>query len=155
MKQQRFNIVLAMILLSAVTSGMAQTLRDPTLAPPEAGGSVGDPALKSPLGDEGMAVVMREGKPYLVVGARLYAPGQKVGQLRIDRITETEVWVRDGGELRKVPRFAGIRRTVTAEPAPCVPGATSQPPKQDAKFKSKSQSKSKAAPPVACDSTQP
>jgi hypothetical protein len=75
------------------------------------------------MGVEGMTVLVRNNKPYLVVGTRLYAVGDKVGMMRVDRITESEVWLHDGRALLKVPRFAGIERTtVHAKPA-CVPGA--------------------------------
>ena len=53
--------------------------------------------------------------PYLVDGTRLYGVGQKLGAFRIERISETEVWLRNGKELRKLPRFAGIQRKVAAE----------------------------------------
>jgi hypothetical protein len=142
------SALVAITLACSALCGQAQALRDPTLAPPEVGGPEGNPALANPLGVEGMAVVVRDGKSYLVVGTRLYAPGQKVGQLRVKRITETEVWLQDGSELRKVPRFAGIQRTVAVPPAPCAPGLPVKP-------QSKSKPKSKDAQPVACDSTQP
>ena len=61
-----------------------------------------------------MTVIVRNGHPYLVVGTRLYAQGQKLGQARIERISETEVWLREGGVLRKVPRFSGIQRRTVA-----------------------------------------
>lgn len=134
----------------------AQESRDPTLAPPEAGGVAGGTAPASPLGGEGMAVVVRNGKPFLVVGTRLYAPGQKAGQLRIERITETEVWVREGGELRKVPRFAGIQRNV----AKAAPQCAKRAPRK-AKTPSKAKTgQSSPQPPIAsavapCESTQP
>ena len=88
--------------------------RDPTVPPVEAGSAVPGAAAQSPWGTQGMAVVVRDGKPFLVVDTRLYAPGQKVGAVRIERITETEVWLRDGTALRKVPRFGGIERRVAA-----------------------------------------
>lgn len=101
----------------------AQALRDPTLPPPEMGFGSGGRADAGPLGREGMAVIVRDGKPFLAVGTRLYAPGQKVGSARIERITETEVWLREGKALRKVPRFAGIQRSAVATTPACGAGA--------------------------------
>jgi hypothetical protein len=138
-----FGFYFSLLLLSGLSiSGHSQTLRDPTLAPPELVGADGKPIADSPLGAQGMAVVVRNGKPFLVVGTRLYAQGQKVGQMRVERITETEVWLREGKELRKVPRFSGIQRTVSAPLVACKP-------------KTQAHSNSKASKPVACDSTQP
>jgi hypothetical protein len=94
----------------------AQSLRDPTLPPAEAG--LADPALggNSSGAEPGtMTVIVRNGHPYLVVGTRLYAQGQKLGQARIERISETEIWLREGGVLRKVSQFPGVQRhTVTS-----------------------------------------
>lgn len=110
--------ILACALLSCVLPLAAQEGRDPTIAPGEAA-AVGP----SPVGEEGMTVLVRDGKSYLVVGTRLYAVGDKVGMMRVDRITESEVWLHDGRAQIKVPRFAGIeRKVVHAKPA-CASGA--------------------------------
>lgn len=92
----------------------AQTLRDPTLPPVEAGLADTAPGGKSLATEPGaMSVIVRNGRPYLVVGTRLYAQGQKIGRARIERISETEIWLREDGVLRKISRFPGIqRRTV-------------------------------------------
>ena len=57
-----------------------------------------------------MTVIVRDGRPYLVVGTRLLAQGQKLGEARIERIGETEIWLREGGVLRKIQRYPGVRR---------------------------------------------
>ena len=60
-----------------------------------------------------MTIIVRNERPNLVVGTRLYAQGQQLGKARIERISETEVWLREGGVLRKISQFTGIqRRTV-------------------------------------------
>lgn len=146
--------VLALFLCLPVA---AQELRDPTLAPPEAGAAAGGTVPASPLGEEGMTVVVRNGKPFLAVGTRLYAPGQKVGQMRIERITETEVWLREGGALRKVPRFAGIQRSVAKAAPQCGKRA---PQKVKKSSTAKTGQPSSSTPPIApvvapCESAQP
>lgn len=107
----------------------AQSLRDPTLPPAEAGLASPAPGAQSlGIAPAAMTIIVRDGRPYLAVGTRLYAKGEKLGQARIERISETEVWLREGGVLRKVSQFPGIeRRTVTAPkhrpdplPAPAV-----------------------------------
>lgn len=105
----RFGWVAWVSLVSAVVS--AQTLRDPTLPPPSAAPVVPSEGGKPVAVQSGaMAVMVRQGVPYLVVGTRLYAKGQKVGQARIERITETEVWLREDGALQKTQVFGGIER---------------------------------------------
>lgn len=106
----------------------AQPLRDPTV-PPLTGGSAvpgAVPAVPS-IQPGGMAVLVRGGVPYLVVGTRLYAKGQKVGQARIERITETEVWLREAGVQRRLPVFGGIQRQAS-RPVPIVPSRSSSTP---------------------------
>jgi|GEM_PF-466831 len=114
-----------------VTAG-AQSLRDPTLPPVEAG-VAGAPAAASSLSfdSSATAVIVRNGRSYLAVGTRLYAPGEKLGQARIERITETEVWLRERGVLRRVPLFAGIERRAAAAPAlsaGCAPDGSNRRP---------------------------
>lgn len=93
----------------------AQSLRDPTLPPVQAGLASTAAVVKSLSIETGaLTVLVRDGRPYLVVGTRLYAQGQKLGQAHIERISETEVWFLEGGVLHKVPRFSGIQRRTVA-----------------------------------------
>lgn len=110
---------LAPALLLCALSVAAQDGRDPTVAPPESA-AVG----ASPMGVEGMTVLVRDNKPYLVVGTRLYAVGDKVGAMRVDRITESEVWLHDGRTVTKVPRFTGIERRAVATKPACTAAAS-------------------------------
>lgn len=166
------TIGLTFALLLGTAPAVAQEARDPTIAPAETGA-----AGQSPTGTEGMTVLMRDGAPYLVVGTRLYAPGDKVGNLRVERISETEVWFHDGTALIKVARFGGIVRKTIAAPKPlCAattaaagPEAAGTPRAADAKKSRKKKSKNHstakanpaanaANPPPAvapCEDTQP
>ena len=106
----------------------AQDLRDPTLPPSVASAVPGAPA-PSPLGGEaGMSVIVRDGKAGLVIGTRVVLPGQKVGSWTLERITETEVWLRDGATLRKVSRFSGIQRHDPAAASSCPTPVSNQIP---------------------------
>ncbi len=106
---------LVALCLGLVGAVQAQGMRDPTQAPREVQSGVGATDLTDPLGlasreGLGMAVVVRDGVPYLVDGTRLYGVGHQLGTARIERITETEVWLRSGKTLRKLQRFSGIER---------------------------------------------
>jgi hypothetical protein len=94
----------------------AQVLRDPTIAPGEADAPTGS----SPAGLDGMSVVVRDGRPFLVVGTRLYAPGDRFGAMRVERISETEVVLHDGNGRVRVPRFTGIERRTVVDPVRCT-----------------------------------
>jgi hypothetical protein len=112
-------IAVAWVLAMNGTHAAAQSARDPTLAPPETGSAS---ALGTPMASGAMSVMMRGERAYLVVGTRLYAPGDKVGDFRVDRITETQVWLHDGTKLIKLPRFAGIeRKSLAPEPRCAAP----------------------------------
>lgn len=118
----------------------AQTLpqRDPTLPPASvAGAAVGDDAASSAgallLNGSGANVVVRDGKPFLVVGSRLVAPGQTVETYRLERITETEIWLRDASGLTKVARFAGVQRQPSATQCATAPAKKAAPAKKPAK----------------------
>jgi len=93
---------------------VAQELtRDPTRMPGAAtpSGSESNVAQRSlPLLPGEFAVLMRGGVLHLVVDARLYSVGQSIGGARIERLSETEVWLRDAAGLHKLPVFAGVQR---------------------------------------------
>lgn len=120
-------VVVLLLALQVLVGARAQEGRDPTAPPPEimgAAGSAPGAAAKAgsgALGADGGTVIVRDGKPFLVVGTRLFAPGQKVGHALIERITETEVWLREAKVLRKIPRFAGIQRSVAAPVTRSIP----------------------------------
>lgn len=103
----------------------AQALRDPTQAPPEArpaaaasGATAGSAARAA---SDVVSVIIRDGQPYVASGTRLYRQGDILGQARIERITETEIWLRESGAVRKVPRFAGVERRVALPDCPPAP----------------------------------
>ena len=100
---------------------MAQSPRDPTIPPFGLGGSGGRGAGAEPASPRGLraplSVILVDGQYHLVVGTRLYTEGQKIGEARIERITETEVWLREGRELRKVSNYVGVKRRIATDTA--------------------------------------
>lgn len=133
----------------------AQSSRDPTLPPPEAG--LADPSMheKAPGLEPGaMSIIVRGGRRYLVVGTRLFSQGQKLGQARIERISETEVWLREDGVLRKVDQFSGIERR--AAQVDCANPSSSRQQAGSASNSVKAASITKSTSPVVpCASVQP
>jgi hypothetical protein len=110
-----FSIILSVLVLNAT----AQDGRDPTVVPADAGSMPGAPG--SGESAQSTTVIVQGGKPYLVVGTRLVAVGQRVGAAKLERITETEIWLRDGRQLTKVARFNGIQRSVSKPASICEP----------------------------------
>lgn len=106
-------LLLGLLGLLALPAG-AQSLRDPTQPP---GAGVAGPATAARADAPGWSVIVVDGRPHVAVGTRLYAEGQMLGRARVERITETEIWLREGRALRKVPLYAGVqRRSVPAAP---------------------------------------
>ena len=120
----RIRWMWATLLLAGLSHGQAQTLRDPTVPPPEALPATapdGQPArAKGEPPPSASILIVREGQAAVVSGTRLYGQGQSIGQSNIERITETEVWFREAGTLRKVPRYAGIERGPALPDCPAV-----------------------------------
>lgn len=142
-------VCVALELSLGVTMAFAQEMRDPTVAP---GTPSAMPGLAT-AGSEGMTVLVRDGKPYLVVGTRLYGVGDTVGIMRVDRITESEVWLHDGRTLIKAPRFAGIQRTAVADKSACAPKVVQQPKRRDKAAQPPEPTSAAASAP--CEDTQP
>lgn len=110
--------LIGLLLGAALGVAGAQSLRDPTLPPLDAGVAGAPNAARSVSFDSSATtVIVRNGRSYLAVGTRLYATGEKLGPARIERITETELWLREGGVLRKLPFFDGIERHGASAPA--------------------------------------
>ena len=118
--------VLACCLLQSVD---AQT-RDPTTAPAQAGldlppgGGVATGA--GSLTPGAMALVVRDGKPMVMLGARLYAVGDKVPGGTITRIEETAVWLREAGVVRKVGLFEAVERRTSQASSPTTSASSSK-----------------------------
>ena len=115
--------------------------RDPTAAPAQVDGLPGVSGGGAGTLAPGSSVIVQSGKPYLVVGTRLFAVGQKVGNAKLARITETEIWLQEGKQVTKVPRFAGIQRSV-AQAQACAPASSASSPRR---------ARSRAAPPPSTD----
>lgn len=141
-------LLMAACMTTFGTAAVAQDLRDPTRAPAALEAAPSETPDALPVGSEGLSVVVRDGKPMLVVGTRLHAVGQQVGSYKIERITETEVWLRDGKGLRKLPRFGGIQRKVLAAEECPRPVANATAKSANAKSATAKPGTTKAAKPV-------
>ena len=145
-------LVLMAVALGCLQPAAAQNRRDPTIPPFGSGmsdgrdgaGDASTRGLRAPL-----SVIFVNGQFHLVVGTRLYAEGQKLGQARIERITETEVWLRDGRGLRKVSNFVGVKRHNAVETAAALDPVCGASAAKGAKAAGSSKES------AACDSGQP
>lgn len=99
----------AVSLLVFATLASAQALRDPTVPP--LGGGAGTTTAKPRASQGSWPVIVVDGKAHVAVGTRLYAEGDLLGKAVIERISETEIWLREGRELRKIQNYPGVRRS--------------------------------------------
>ncbi|WP_138513505.1 hypothetical protein [Rhodoferax bucti] len=147
--------VIAMVLTIFVIAQAQAQDRDPTAAPALAEGLTGGAGGGNGPLPAGSSVIVQSGKPYLVVGTRLYAVGQKVGNATLARITETEIWLQEGKHVTKVPRFAGIQRRV-AQAEACAPARPASSPRRARSRAAQPPSTDRAVTTVApCDGAQP
>jgi hypothetical protein len=107
-------IALALSFGSSLVSAHSQ--RDPTVPPPFSAAALAALAsselVETSIGIESgdMTIIVRNGLPYLVIGNLFYGEGDTIGPVRIERITETEIWLREAGTLRKLSMFQSIQR---------------------------------------------
>lgn len=108
--------LIAIGLMLVIPTVWAQAGRDPTVSPlpaPRSESALADATAKAgsdPLHAGGFTIIVRDGQPRVMLGARTYAKGQMLGDNQIERITETEVWLRKGRELKVVRAFPGVNR---------------------------------------------
>lgn len=91
-------------------TGNAQNLRDPTIAPlsqADAGVATGSGIDDVTLAH--LSVLRVGGQLQLLVGSRLHAVGDSLGRATLVRLTESEVWLRQGKVLKKLSLNAGVR----------------------------------------------
>lgn len=103
--------LMALALLGCVNAwqASAQSLRDPTQPPA---------AYNAPVGGARVALdtfkpqhlMVVEGVRYLVWNNHRYKVGETIDGARIERISESEVWLRRADAVRKIPLFSGIEK---------------------------------------------
>ena len=87
----------------------AATRRDPTQPP--AGYGAPQAAAREPSdGFRPTHLVIVDGKRYVVWRGKRYGIGDSVEGARIERLDESEVWLRSGDRLRKLPLYPGIEK---------------------------------------------
>lgn len=112
MNRALIHCVLLLLLSSMAICASAATpvpLRDPT-QPPAALGATGR-SVRLPidmLRPEQLVTI--NGVIYLVWNGRRYKAGETIDGSRLERISESEVWLKTAGSVRKLPVFAGVEK---------------------------------------------
>lgn len=113
-----------------VTAQNTPGLRDPMVSPlaiarPATNpGSLEVAAEPSPTPQQLLTV---DGRRYVVDGRRRLGVGDALGGTRIERITDSAVWVREGNTVTRLPFYGGVvKHNVSSLPA-SAPAAGSRP----------------------------
>jgi len=127
-KSPALDCLIGVALFFAAATSNAQTLRDPTLPPITQNTGKTEATLSAlSIGTAPPSIIVREGRSYVVLESHLYAQGHRYGDVRIERISETEVWFRERNVLYKISRFPSARRIAAVPSLKALP--TSQFPK--------------------------
>ena len=120
--KRKLSWLIALVLYFGFSLVNAHSQRDPTVPPPFSEAELAAIASETSIGIESgdMTIVVRNGLPYLVIGNLFYTEGDTIGPVRIERITETEIWLSEAGILRKLSMFPSIQRR-TVEPLAADP----------------------------------
>ena len=87
----------------------AVPLRDPTQPPAAFGSPLG--SVRLPIDTLRLEHLVRiEGVIYLVWNGRRYRAGERIDGARIERVSESEVWLNSAGVVRKLPLFVGVEK---------------------------------------------
>lgn len=118
---------LAFVATALPAAAQNAPLRDPMVPPlsiarPAANPGVLDAAPEPPPTPQQLLTV--NGKRYVVDGRRRLGVGDALGGTRIERITDSAVWVRDGNTVTRLPFYGSVtKRTVVDAP----PALATQP----------------------------
>ncbi len=124
----RTPLAVVLLLLAATVARAAE--RDPTAWPPALRSALAAAAAASaassaePAGTAIRQVVFASGHAYVVQRGRRYGVGEQLDGARIERITEQAVWLREAGQLRREPLYAGVEKR---PPAPAAKHSKEKP----------------------------
>lgn len=125
--------ICALALAGTALCAVAQTakpapMRDPMVPPlsiarPAAANlDTGGPSEPPPPPRQLLTV---DGRRYVVDGRRRLGVGDALGSTRIERITDSAVWVREGSTVTRLPLYGGVAK----QSVPLLPAAASTIPK--------------------------
>jgi hypothetical protein len=114
---------LAVAMLSGAAGAEPAALRDPTEPPLAYSAKPGGARIPSDS-FRPEHLVSADGKRFVVWKSRRYGVGDSIQGSRIERIEESEVWLRSDGNLRKLSVYGGIEKN----PARADASKSSAPP---------------------------
>lgn len=124
MKTPPHGALLPVLLLCGAALAQPAAPRDPTRPPagaaalpaPPASGAPGAPAASAPGAARHIMVV--DGQRYVIDAGRRRGVGELLGGARIERIEDSAVFVRDGGQLLRLPMYGSVVKRPSADGSP-------------------------------------
>jgi MSHA biogenesis protein MshK len=109
--------VLSMLAMAALAAGDAM-LPDPTRPPDSMIGLSATGAPLAPAEPRLQSVMIGAGGRSAIIDGRQYKVGDKVGDARLVRISESEVVLTNSGGRQTMRLFPSVKQASTAKPAP-------------------------------------
>lgn len=117
---------LLLLMLAATPVSLAQTLLDPTRPPaalePAKEETVSAPASAPVL----QSVLISSGRRVAIISGQTVSLGEKFGEARVVKITESEVLLRSGTDLQTLKLFPGIEKRPASSRADTKPDSRVQ-----------------------------
>lgn len=108
-------IALSMLLASAQAAaqiGLLDPTRPPTVAP-----SQSPQATPEPPGPQLQSVLLAPGRKIAVINGESVALGEKLGGATLVRVSETEVVLKDGAEMRVLKLYPSVEKSPVGQSA--------------------------------------
>jgi MSHA biogenesis protein MshK len=116
-----------LLMFAAAPVNFAESFADPT-RPPASLGVAQDGAISAPApGPVLQSVLISPGRMVAVISGKTVSIGEKFGEARVIKITETEVQLRNGTDLQTLKLFPGIEKRLTSRGAGTKPDNRGQP----------------------------
>ena len=115
-----------LLMLAAASAGFAESLSDPT-RPPASLGLVQDGVSAASSGPILQSVLISPGRRVAIISGQTVRLGEKFGEARVVRITESEVLLRSGTGVQTLKLFPGIEKRLTSGRASTKPDSRGQP----------------------------
>lgn len=114
-----------LLMFAAAPVGFAESFADPTRPPASLGlaqegisAAASAPVLQS--------VLISPGRMVAIISGKTVSIGEKFGEARVVKITETEVQLRDGTNVQTLKLFPGIEKRLTSSRAGTKPDSGGQ-----------------------------
>ncbi len=121
-----FAVLLVTGTAAAQSTGAPSPLRDPTRPPAAYSAALNpSPAVSAAQVFQPRQVMAVDGERYLIWNSRRYKVGDTIEGAKLERIGDSEIWLRGAEGLRKLSLYAGVEKSTPGGTSATAPAATS------------------------------